>query len=486
MEYFPGILILTLFLLATLGILYFYRKEKYRAALWLILGLGLALRVFLSLEPVIHTWDERYHALVAKHLSEHPLTPTLYDNPPLEAEFKDWGRTELWITKQTAPLWLMAGSLAIFGDDEFFLRLPSILLSLLSIYLSFVLGRELFGKKVGLMAAYLHAIHGLFLELSAGVVSSDHVELFHQLSLQAGIIASIFFLRYKQEKYLLLIGICMAAAFLSKWISGLMIFFVFGALLLQKRLPVRDLCLILLKVLGVFLLLILPWMSYLYVNFPEETSWMLGNVLFPIYEAEGGHQGTVFYYLDEIRMLFGELIYLPLIWMTYRNLRRKKKPEAQRMLLIWIWIPLLLLSMADMKRHTYILVSAPAFFLLIAFFFRFFSMYAYRFSGKKWLLRLLMLLLILLPIRYSVERLKPFKQRWERPQWQMELANFVDAIEGDDKKIVLSSEPHHLEAMYYHAIYAYEYQLTSEQVSSLLADGFRVFKRTEMGYEELH
>lgn len=483
MEYLPGILILFLFLLASVGILYCYKQEDYRKALWLILGLALSLRVFLSLEPLLHKWDERYHALVAKHLVQHPLIPSLYDDPPLEADFKDWGRTELWISKQTLPLWLMAGSIAIFGDGEFALRIPSILLALLSVYLSFIVGKELFGIKVGLIAAYLHAIHGLFLELSAGIISSDHVELFHQLSLQGGIIAAVFYLKYKREKYLYLLAFCMAAAFLSKWISALMILFVFSGLLLAQKRDFKMLVKSLFKITGIFLLLIGPWMSYLLLNFPEETSWMLSNVLFPIYEAEGGHQGSIFYYLDEIRIIFGELIYLPLIYLSIRNLRWKKR-SSQQIILLWIWIPLILLSIADMKRHTYILVSAPAFFILLAFFFRFFSLYAHRFQRKKWLLQLLAILLLVLPIRYSLERLKPFKHRWERPQWQKEMADFVNSLEISEEKIILSSEPHHLEAMYYYEVYAYEYELKADQIKFLQENGFHVFKKEEDGYRK--
>ena len=54
-----------------------------KAVLWLILLGAFALHLWVSMDPYLHEWDERYHALVAKNLMPHPLKPTLYDNPVL-------------------------------------------------------------------------------------------------------------------------------------------------------------------------------------------------------------------------------------------------------------------------------------------------------------------------------------------------------------------------------------------------------------------
>ncbi len=53
-------------------------RGKHQLALWLLIGGGLLLRVGPLLDPFLHTWDERYHALVAKNMMVHPFTPMLH------------------------------------------------------------------------------------------------------------------------------------------------------------------------------------------------------------------------------------------------------------------------------------------------------------------------------------------------------------------------------------------------------------------------
>ena len=58
------------------------------------------------LDPFLNLWDERFHALVAKNLMNHPLMPTLYDDPVVSMAYDRWDRATIWLHKQ--PLFLMA------------------------------------------------------------------------------------------------------------------------------------------------------------------------------------------------------------------------------------------------------------------------------------------------------------------------------------------------------------------------------------------
>lgn len=72
--------------------------------MFLLMLCGFALRLYSSCDFYLHEWDERYHALVAKNLAGHLLLPTLYDNPVLPADYRDWTHSTVWLHKQPLSL----------------------------------------------------------------------------------------------------------------------------------------------------------------------------------------------------------------------------------------------------------------------------------------------------------------------------------------------------------------------------------------------
>ncbi|KXK11102.1 MAG: Oligosaccharyl transferase STT3 subunit [Microgenomates bacterium OLB23] len=55
-------------------------------------------------------------------------------------------------------VWMQLGNLISIGSLEWFLRLPSVFFGLITIYLTFLLGKKMFSLHVGLFAAFLLAI----------------------------------------------------------------------------------------------------------------------------------------------------------------------------------------------------------------------------------------------------------------------------------------------------------------------------------------
>ena len=100
------------------------RAGQHRTSLILILAAGLMLRMFAASDRYLHTWDEKYHALVARNLIAHQLTPTLIDQPALPYDQTNWKANHVWLEKGPVPLWAMSCSLALFGTTEFALRVP--------------------------------------------------------------------------------------------------------------------------------------------------------------------------------------------------------------------------------------------------------------------------------------------------------------------------------------------------------------------------
>ena len=116
----------------------YYREGKHSHAVLMIMLLGLALRLFMVSDLYLHKWDEVFHALVAKNMLEDPLKPVLYKNPVLDFDYRDWTHNHVWLHKQPFPMWGMALSIALFGEHAPAVRLPSVLLGLLGIWVIYL------------------------------------------------------------------------------------------------------------------------------------------------------------------------------------------------------------------------------------------------------------------------------------------------------------------------------------------------------------
>src|SRR5262245_31588230 len=153
------------------------RSGRDTGALAALLAASLLFRLCAAGDLHLHEWDERYHALVAKHLISDPFRPTLYASPVLGYDYRNWTANHVWLHKPPLALWLMALSMKLFGVNEIAARVPSIILSTLGVYLTFRTGRLLFAPAVGLAAAALQAMNGQQLDLVGGRRASDHVDI---------------------------------------------------------------------------------------------------------------------------------------------------------------------------------------------------------------------------------------------------------------------------------------------------------------------
>ncbi|MBK8626955.1 MAG: glycosyltransferase family 39 protein [Saprospiraceae bacterium] len=61
----------------------------------------------------------------------------------------------------------------IFGINEFGLRFPSLIFSLLTILLAFNIARKLYYEKIGLITAFFYAVNGILYEINIGLLSGS-------------------------------------------------------------------------------------------------------------------------------------------------------------------------------------------------------------------------------------------------------------------------------------------------------------------------
>ncbi|MCX6258356.1 MAG: glycosyltransferase family 39 protein [Bacteroidia bacterium] len=445
-------------------------KDNYKLAIILLIICGLTLRIFTSADFFLHSWDERYHALVAKNMIHHPMTPTLYDNPVLPYDYKNWTGNHVWLHKPPLPLWTMAICLWLFGISEIALRIPSIILTTIGIWLTFFIGSYFFNKKVGYLSAFFFSVNGLIIELTGGRTATDHIDIFFLFFIELAIFFSIVFAQKKKTIYNVLAGISLGAAILSKWLPALIVLPVWLLIIIDSgNFKLKSVFIQFIIFLMTCIVIFLPWQIYIYRTFPLEASWEAGLNFRHFTEVQGDRTGPFYYFFDKIRMNYGELIYLPFLWFLWKTIKNCK--ELKRLAIsIWCLIPVIFFSFAKTKMQGYILFTSPALFFMTAEFFFFLS--GYKNSHKpKWIFNVIFFLLIALPIRYMIERTKPFQMSDRNPQWVSDLKQLN---EKKIKKGVLFNYDKPVEAMFYTNLTVYQGFPDNKTINDLIEKGYIV------------
>jgi 4-amino-4-deoxy-L-arabinose transferase len=469
-DMFYGILTITF---CTAGYFYswkFQKSDNFKIAVLLLILCGLALRFYISADFFLHDWDERYHALVAKNLIRHPLTPTLYDNPLLSYDYINWTANHIWLHKQPLPLWTMAASMRLFGINEIALRLPSIILSTMGIWLTFSIATFFFNKKIGYLAAFFYSINGLIIELTGGRVATDHIDIFFLFFIQLAVFFSIIFVQKRKTIYNVLAGASIGAAILSKWLPALIVLPVWLLLVIDsKNFNIKSIIIQFIILLGACTIVFLPWQLYIYNAFPVEANWETSFNYDHITRVLQEYARPVYYFIGKLGINYGELVYLPLLWFSWMTL--KKISNYKRLaLFIWFWIPFLFFSFVKTKMQAYILFTSPALFMMTSEFWFMLDLYK-RNKKLRWLFNLVLILFIALPARYMIERTKLFDNMDRSPQWVTDLKNL------NNNKItngVLFNYNKPIEAMFYTNLTVYPYIPDKKIITALIDMNYRV------------
>ena len=372
-----------------------HQKSNFKIAIFLLVILGLFLRLYCSFDFYLHSWDEKFHALVAKNLIGHPFKPTLYDNPVLPYDYTNWTSNHVWLHKQPFTLWSMAFSMWLFGCNEIALRFPSILLSSLSIVLTYSIGKYFFSRKIAFIAAFLFSINGLLIELSSGRIPTDHIDSFFIFFILMGIYLSVKFSEKKLLILNILAGMSMGIAILCKWLPALIIvpvwlFLVYDVRTFSRKEIIFNLIILIMTAVAVFL----PWQLYSYMNYPLEYLW----------------------------------------------------------------------------EQAYIAFIAPALFIVTAAFFDFLLKVEFKRNFFKLFRTLLAVSLIILPIRYSIERIKPFSRTDRNPEKIIRLKN----LGNEYQNAVLFNYSDPVTAMFYTNLTAYSQMPDSITVKELSEKGYLI------------
>lgn len=223
-----------------MAIAYFCEKLKIKrehAAIFVVLAAALILRLY-----HLGFRDFWYDEVASFYYSQHPLNNW---NPPLY-----WILLHFWIK--------------VFGASEFSLRFPSLLFSLISVFLVYLLGKRLFSPRAGIYAA-------VFMAFSPFHIQYAQEARPYSLSLYLGILSTYMLfmaLTERKERFWLAFVLVTAAGFYSN-INYYHIFLLIAQ-------AVCALTLLRGKGARVFFYLLFPVLSFLpwAPNFIEKFNWI--------------------------------------------------------------------------------------------------------------------------------------------------------------------------------------------------------------------
>ena len=359
--------------------------------------------------------------------------------------------------------------------------MPSILMAMFGVLITYLIGKRLFNPRVGLIAAFFFAINGLILDLVGARMATDHVDVFFMFFVALAVLCAVYFAQTRKFWWNLLCGLCVGMAILCKWLPALIVLPIWLVLVLHYRWKFKQFFFHGLGLIAVIVALALPWQLYIHASFPLEAIWESKYNIMHLYQDLENTGKPWYYYADVMRVSYGELIYVPFVWLIVRVIR-KKNDGRYWALLIWIVIPFLFFSFSATKLQGYVLFCSSALFLVTAVFIDSTLKKEIKFKWN-WLRYTVLVLLFALPIRYSMERLKPFEKRPEVPEWQSRIDDFANTSANTKNAVVFNTE-HPIEFMFHTKARAYIGIPGEGLMDSLRNVGYQVYLINESGSPE--
>jgi len=354
----------------------FFNSRKFVLSLLFALMLG---NVFLKLYNLGHEditfWDELLHALVAKNLAKHPLLPTLYDHPYLPYDYRNWWMGNyIWLHKSPLALWQIAFSYTMLGVNTFALRLPSLILSTLTLPFTYLIGTELYSRKVGILATFLQVINPFLLSMVHGYMFSDHIDTTLILWVEVSCYLLIKGLKSGNMRYFILSGIAQGMGYLSKSYLCMIPFGIATGLFLlgkihfiktyRENLSIKKL----LIQLGSLIIVVSPWVLFCLIKYKREFLFEEGFTFAHLNTSIEGWQKSwdyhLFGYMPSIYPYLYIAVFICAVMLILFTIRGRQGSDA--FLSLWILGVVVTLSIAKSKVPAGTDIAIPAFLLCVS------------------------------------------------------------------------------------------------------------------------
>ena len=486
-----SLLFLISFLLLLVSVITFHR-EKRKAALLFLFFSSLGFGFFIAgLDNFLIIWDEQYHALVAKHLIDNPLKPTLYSKPLLDYDYRNWTGNYIWLHKQPLFLWQMALSLKLFGINELAVRIPSIVLHAIATIMVYRIGKISYNATVGYYGALFFAVSYYLLELVAGKYPTDHNDVAFLFYVTASFWSWYEYQNSRKGYWIIIIGVFAGCAVLVKWLMGLLIYPVWVISLgindKMNRLKIKS-YLPVLKSFVISLLIILPWQIFIYYRYPKEAKyeWQLMSEHF--FRPIENHSGNIWFHFHAIRDIYGSGQAVPFLLLIglFIFLRNSKKlyrvAGLSAIIIIYTFY-----SLAATKMTSFSIIAAPFGFLALGAL----TALIIEFLKSKIKFRIFhvvfptIAVIVVCYFLINISKIQNYHTDW-KPQdncnrkadlEQMTLINEIsDGLKGDNWAVFNSDVRlnGHIEVMFYTDFFAYGFIPNPDQIQQIKNQSYKI------------
>lgn len=323
------------------------------------------------LDPFLHDWDERFHALVAKSLMTDPLHPRMMYNPLYITDKYAWCCNYTWLHKQPLFMWQMALSMKIFGVSEFSIRYPSVLMgSLMVVFLYRIVVLTVKNRDSAFLVAALFCFSNFHLQLISGFIGMDHNDVAFGFYVLASLWAYIEYVKERKVMWILLIGAFAGCAILNKWLTGLVVFSGWGVnnLLSIRKPDNRQRWVDMLIAVGVCCLIFLPWQIYITNRWPDLSAHEYALNRAHLFEVVEGHVGTNLFYWERMHLYYGNIVWVFVVGAYFYFIYKIKKDCAYKLPLLVAYTVLFVFFsfVVKTKVQTFFFVAVPLGYVFLA------------------------------------------------------------------------------------------------------------------------
>lgn len=450
---------------------YQFKKGKDQWATVFIALAGGLIFCWSAADGYLHQWDEQFHALVAKNLSEDPLRPMLYSQPLVEYDYTNWTQNHIWLHKQPFSLWTMALSIKVFGANAFAVRFPSFILFLAAVFVLFRLSRWWFGREVAYASTVLFSFDGLLIEVGSGRGATDHPDLFFCVFVLFSVFAIAKAFKFGKPMWHVIGGLFLGIAILCKWLPALVVVLVWWSLA-GWRFNIAK-AQHFLAFIGTALIIAVPWQWYILSAFPQEALQEYAMNSKHLYELIEGRGGNVMYDVSVISNHVGQFAF-PALFLFFFTLKNRWAINRNQFigLICWITIPLLFFSIAKTKMPAYTLLSLPAWCMILGLVFTLLRNHIAKAKPKKakWLLPALAVILFAPSARFTVERMKLRDHPPRIPAWWSE----IEKYQAYPPKTVVFNHPRAIQLMFFTDVVAYDTDIAEADQEKLRNEGWKL------------
>lgn len=483
---------LTLFGSVFLGfasIVLWHGFRKYKAALIVLIAAAGLIRFSITVyDPYLNLWDERYHAVVAKNMIDDPFKPMLYSDPVLPYNMEHWNFNHIWLHKPPLFLWQMSLSMKIFGLNEFGLRFPGALLSLLTVLLIYSLARRWLNKHIAFYAALLYTFTSYILDLVSGYHHSEQNDTVFIFYVTLSLWAWTRHIDKRRWYWIVLIGLSAGAAVMVKWMSGLAIFGVWGIVILCSP-DLRKRMVSYLEIAIAFiisLVVFMPWEIYTRRAFPAEHAFEAMEKTRHFLEPVEGHFGDAFWHFNKLDIIYAAGVKILLIPALILLWRRLKRVEIKLGFILFFSLIFVFYSIAETKMPAFTLPGLAVVYMgLGTVFYELFLLFRVRYKRLRYIGRISAIVLLTASIFWflNVDHIKKLHTCWKYEQgvWRKEWANsprvFKEINEKDFPKgtvFINLREFDHAQMMFYTDFTAYSGIPNDENMEILKESGRQV------------